>query len=103
MSIKELLKELNIEVNGEYDKNGSYKAKLDDADLFGHVFSKIDKKCEEIDNPDNGEITDKLESQFEYDDFLITLIFDLEGNNHLLIITTSKKDNDKEEKKEDNE
>lgn len=89
MDIKELLRELGINLLGTYDNQGNYVIDIDDTESFGRIYSKID----------SSDLLDELESsslltthnsslQYQYEDlYILNLISDFDNDTYKLVIS----------------
>ena len=88
MGIDELLNELNIDLRGQTDGN-SYVIDLPNSDIYGVIYSKLDKSdiTEEYEN--NQVITEQGSSlifEVPNTNYLLNLIADFESDRYQLII-----------------
>lgn len=90
MEVKELLKKLNIDYEGEYNKDESYVIDLPDSKTFGNIFTILDNSNLVDILEDNQVITEQGSSLlYEVIDepYILNLLGDWESNQYQLVIT----------------
>ena len=82
--MEDFLKEIGIDEQGNYSDDGCYIIDLDEKNFFR--YESILDKSELIDlDEDSSNITyEAITKQYDSDNYLITLIGDLEGNTYRL-------------------
>ena len=84
--MEDFLKEIGISKFGNYSDDGNYVVDLDEKMFFR--YESILDKCDLIDlDEDSSNITyEAITKQYDSDDYILTLIGDLEGETYRLTI-----------------
>lgn len=96
MSIKDLLKLLNINHTGTFSKDGSYVIDLgDNVEDFSEIFSTLEH-LEEAEYMDETSLVtvDNTNVSYIVDDYMISLIGDFDANLYKLVINEVEIDNE---------
>jgi len=88
MDIQELLRQLNINLSGEYNDN-AYVIDIPDSDTYGVIYSKIDRS-DIIEEYEANQVITEQGSSLMYTvpgtDYILNLIADFDGDRYQLII-----------------
>lgn len=96
MSIKDLLKLLNIKYTGTFSRDGSYVIDLgDNIEDFSEIFSTLEHLEEAEYMDENSLVTvDNTNVNYIIDDYMISLIGDFDANLYKLVINEVEIDNE---------
>lgn len=96
MSIKDLLKLLNIDYTGTFSRDGSYVIDLgDNIEDFSEIFSTLEHLEEAEYMDENSLVTvDNTNVNYIIDDYMISLIGDFDANLYKLVINEVEIDNE---------
>jgi hypothetical protein len=89
--MEQLLKDLNINLPGEYAEDGSYVVDIPDSSEFGKVYSKLEKSdiVEEVDDSTVLTLMD-VSVLYRNDDYSINLLADIGENSYRLVVNEYK-------------
>lgn len=89
--MEQLLKDLNINLPGEYSEDGSYVVDIPDSAEFGKVYSKLEKSdiVEEVDDSTILTLMD-VSVLYRTDDYSINLLADIGENSYRLVVNEYK-------------
>jgi len=87
MSLDDLLRELNINKEPIENDNGSYTLELDNSNEFAKYYTKLEKSdlFDQDDEASNVSV-DTSTVQYVGDDFIITLVSDLNEDTYKMVI-----------------
>ena len=98
--MKNMLNEIGIYADGEFNKNGAYVIDIEDFEQFGKYYSLIDKHTDTEELSDSTISTiHNISCLYTYkDEFQLNLLADFDNDEYkLVVMNISKIDTDKEE------
>ena len=98
--MEELLNKLNIFLDGDYSKDGSYVIDIYDSDEFGRVYSNLENNKDVEELYDNSLLNvHNANVSYLSGDYQLTLIADFDNDQYKLVITEYEyvEDDDEEE------
>ncbi len=96
--LEDLLRKLNLVLDGSYSKDGSYIADIYDSNEFGRVYSALDSNRDVEELYDNSLLnTHSANISYLYGDYQLTLVADFDEDLYKLVITEYEYVEDEEE------
>ena len=85
--MEDFLKQLGITQIPEQTNDGHYQIDIDNSNDFAKIYSKLDKSDLLDEDEESSQVTtETISIQYLNDDYLITLLGDLEGDKYTLTI-----------------
>ena len=85
--MREILKELGIDAFGTTSSNGMYVVDIDSSDMYGKIYSKLDRNEDLEYLSDISSLTANASNlAYDYGDYRINLIADFDNDQYKLVI-----------------
>lgn len=90
MTLPDVLKELGLNYDGTYSRDGEYVVDLaDSSDDFGKAYSTLDRNDDAEYMQENSLLTvDNASMYYRYKDYMINIIADFNNNHYKIVIQT---------------
>ena len=89
--MEEFLRKLGIYEKPVESDDGCYVIDIEDSDDFGRIYSKLDRSDLVDEDEDASQVAlDSSSIQFTSDEYLLTLLADLEGDTYSLVIRPNR-------------
>lgn len=98
--MESVLRELNIYLDGDYAKDGSFVVDIYDSDDFGRIYSLLDNN-KDVEELSESSLLNQRSANvlYLYDDYQITLVADFDEDLYKLVVTEYEYIEDEEEDK----